>query len=103
MVIPQAARRFFYIGFQMENRVAVAAKPFPGEALELRMQQRPGLFFRAQQYFGVEFIEKLRIAIQKPAVEHCQMKLGVGFLDVAAFLQRAACGADAKPEVPESA
>src|SRR5579859_7238627 len=31
------------------------------------------------------------------------MKLGVGFLDVAAFLQRAARGADAKPEVPESA
>ncbi len=103
MVIAQSARRFFYVRLEMEDRVAIARQAFAGEALQFRMQQRPGLFFGAQQNLGVQFFEELRIAVQKAAIQHRQMKFGIGFFDVPAFVQRAAGGADAEAEVPKGA
>src|ERR1700692_1464128 len=77
MVIAQAARGFLYVRLQMEDGVAVAGQAFAGKPLEFGKQQRPGLFLGSEQNLGVQFIQELRVRVQKAAIEHGEMEFRI--------------------------
>jgi hypothetical protein len=61
------------------------------------------LFFRGDHYFFGEALEEFFIAREKATVEEREMKLGIVFFDALTLFERAAGGAYAKAEVPQSA
>ena len=101
LIIAHAARRLFYVGFEVKDRISVACQPLPGQPVDLRQQKGPRLFLRRGQHFRVQLVEERGIARQESAIQQGQVELRIVFFDPLTLFQGAPRRADPESDVPQ--
>jgi hypothetical protein len=99
--ITQAARGVLYVGFEVENGIAVACKTIAREPLKFGHKKRARLPFRAAKNLAVQFLEERLVAIEEPPVQHGQMEFGVVLFNAPAFFEGTSGGAHPESQIPQ--
>src|ERR1700730_361270 len=103
LVVTKSPRGFFHIRLEVKDGISITRQSLSGQLVEFREQEGPCLSLRSGQHARIEFLAKFAVAGQEPAVQQCQVKLGVVFFDAPAFLDRAARRANTESQVPQRA
>src|SRR3974390_275479 len=103
MEIAETARRVFHVRLKVKDGVAITPETVAREALKFDQQKRAGLLLCDGQNLRVKLLEKGFIAIEEAAIQHGEMKFGIILLDLLAFVDGAARGADPESQIPKHA